>query len=313
MAIEQCDLRFREVWSETSRSWYRHVRHLQPSSGRIQGFLSILSTSDDFQVLLYYSKSLTFEESYSTGRDGIFDTLKLTPTNFPGHTKVLQLRFPNVHLALYTEHVSRARFLTSGLCFRAILAQEDYLSYKQRFEFAMIKIASLFNYGNRSPLRYIFELANQLSSITDLMIDEEMRIPPHLKEPLLAGISDSSNQAICCKVIFDTLRIFLQRDDYSNAVGHILASLTFLCSLEKASKFTSVLLQSSLYMVRRILDQVPIAIIISLLEKGSIRRVPSRSGTRFSWRLSIWRAASSRRLGYSWLDLYSRPFPIYLV
>ena len=45
------------------RSWYRHVRHLKPSSGRIQDFLGILSTSDDFQMLSYYSKSLTFERA----------------------------------------------------------------------------------------------------------------------------------------------------------------------------------------------------------------------------------------------------------
>ena len=59
----------------------------------------------------------------------------------------------------------------------------------------------------------------------------------------------------------------LQRDDYSNILGHLLALRTFLCSLEKASKSASVLLQPSLYMVQQIFDQVSWQSLRCLLNK----------------------------------------------
>lgn len=208
-------------------------------------------------MLSFFSKSLTSEEKYSPGRDTMLKNLESMPTDFGNKNNDLRLEFRNMHLALYTKNFATARSVMPCFYSSTVLTQLRSLSYQQAFDIAIVNIASLFDYGTQSPFRYMFELANHFSNESDLMLEEEMNIPRHLKEPQLAGISDVSNQAVSCTFVCNTFTIFLQREDYSHALGHILALLTFLCSLDKASKSTSLLLNSSMFMVQQIFDQVP--------------------------------------------------------
>lgn len=58
MAIEEADLRDREVWSSTARTWYNEAADLSPNTGRIQHHLAVLARPNIVQQLFLYSKAL---------------------------------------------------------------------------------------------------------------------------------------------------------------------------------------------------------------------------------------------------------------
>ncbi|KAK5076668.1 hypothetical protein LTS08_005839 [Lithohypha guttulata] len=58
MAIEEVDLRDREVWSNTARTWYNEAADLSPNTGRIQHHLAVLARPNIVQQLFLYSKAL---------------------------------------------------------------------------------------------------------------------------------------------------------------------------------------------------------------------------------------------------------------
>ncbi|KAK5309721.1 hypothetical protein LTR70_010060 [Exophiala xenobiotica] len=58
MAIEEADLRDREIWSNTARTWYDEAADLSPNTGRIQHHLAVLARPNVVQQLFLYSKAL---------------------------------------------------------------------------------------------------------------------------------------------------------------------------------------------------------------------------------------------------------------
>lgn len=58
MAIEEADLRDREIWSNTARTWYDEAADLSPNTGRIQHHLAVLARPNIVQQLFLYSKAL---------------------------------------------------------------------------------------------------------------------------------------------------------------------------------------------------------------------------------------------------------------
>ncbi|KAK5953876.1 hypothetical protein OHC33_005147 [Knufia fluminis] len=58
MAIEEADLRDREIWSSTARTWYNQAADLSPNTGRIQHHLAVLARPNIVQQLFLYSKAL---------------------------------------------------------------------------------------------------------------------------------------------------------------------------------------------------------------------------------------------------------------
>src|SRR5271156_712959 len=58
MAIEEADLRDREIWSGVARTWYNKAADRSPNVGRIQHHLAVLARPNIVQQLYYYSKAL---------------------------------------------------------------------------------------------------------------------------------------------------------------------------------------------------------------------------------------------------------------
>ncbi|KAJ0363070.1 hypothetical protein COL26b_013102 [Colletotrichum chrysophilum] len=58
MAIEDDDLKDREVWTSVSRHWYSTASDKAPTTGRLYHHLAILARPNALQQLFYYSKSL---------------------------------------------------------------------------------------------------------------------------------------------------------------------------------------------------------------------------------------------------------------
>ncbi|KAH7175983.1 hypothetical protein EDB81DRAFT_591321, partial [Dactylonectria macrodidyma] len=58
MAIEDGDIKGREIWTGVSRYWYRQSSDKSPTTGRLYHHLAILARHNALQQLYYYTKSL---------------------------------------------------------------------------------------------------------------------------------------------------------------------------------------------------------------------------------------------------------------
>jgi hypothetical protein len=71
MAIEDEDLRDREVWSGVARYWYHKAADKSPKIGRIQHHLTVLARPNALQHLLYYTRALTYVQPFLNARESI--------------------------------------------------------------------------------------------------------------------------------------------------------------------------------------------------------------------------------------------------
>ncbi|KAL7274419.1 hypothetical protein RUND412_002677 [Rhizina undulata] len=71
MAIEDEDIKDREVWTNVARFWYSKAADKTPSVGRLYHHLAILARNSILQQLFYYCKSLAVSVPFSSARESI--------------------------------------------------------------------------------------------------------------------------------------------------------------------------------------------------------------------------------------------------
>ncbi|KAI0124945.1 hypothetical protein BJ170DRAFT_584906 [Xylariales sp. AK1849] len=71
MAIEDDDIRDREVWTSMSRHWYSKASDKAPVTGRLYHHLAILARPSALQQLFYYTKSLCVSIPFTSARESI--------------------------------------------------------------------------------------------------------------------------------------------------------------------------------------------------------------------------------------------------
>lgn len=71
MAIEEEDIRDREIWTSVSRHWYTKASGKVPTTGRLYHHLAILARPNAVQQLFYYAKSLCVAIPFKSARDNI--------------------------------------------------------------------------------------------------------------------------------------------------------------------------------------------------------------------------------------------------
>lgn len=73
MAIEDEDIRDREIWTEVSRHWYSKAsdKFEAPTTGRLHHHLAILARPNAVKQLFYYTKSLCVAIPFKSARDSI--------------------------------------------------------------------------------------------------------------------------------------------------------------------------------------------------------------------------------------------------
>lgn len=71
MAIEDDDIRDREIWTGVSRHWYSKASDKAPTTGRLYHHLAILARPNAVQQLYYYTKSLCVAIPFKSARDSI--------------------------------------------------------------------------------------------------------------------------------------------------------------------------------------------------------------------------------------------------
>ncbi|RYP58841.1 hypothetical protein DL770_010340 [Monosporascus sp. CRB-9-2] len=83
MAIEDDDIRDREVWTAVSRHWYSKASDKAPTTGRLYHHLAILARPNALQQLFYYAKSLCVPIPFASARESImtlFDPILKAPS-----------------------------------------------------------------------------------------------------------------------------------------------------------------------------------------------------------------------------------------
>jgi hypothetical protein len=71
MAIEEDDIRDREVWSGVARDWYSIASKMSLTTGRLYHHLAILARPNALQQLFYYAKSLSVQIPFTSARESI--------------------------------------------------------------------------------------------------------------------------------------------------------------------------------------------------------------------------------------------------
>ncbi|KAJ9155509.1 hypothetical protein NKR23_g2139 [Pleurostoma richardsiae] len=71
MAIEDEDMRDREVWTGVSRYWYSRASDKAPTTGRLYHHLAILARPEAIQQLFFYTKSLCVADPFNSARESI--------------------------------------------------------------------------------------------------------------------------------------------------------------------------------------------------------------------------------------------------
>ncbi|KAI1755652.1 hypothetical protein F4782DRAFT_362484 [Xylaria castorea] len=98
MAIEDEDIRDREVWTSVSRHWYSKASDKAPTTGRLYHHLAILARPNALQQLYYYSKSLCVPLPFGSAKESI---MTLFDPILAGH---LHGRMPPIDLAFVRTH-----------------------------------------------------------------------------------------------------------------------------------------------------------------------------------------------------------------
>ncbi|KAH6684277.1 hypothetical protein B0J14DRAFT_555256 [Halenospora varia] len=106
MAIEDDDIRDREVWTGVARHWYSKASDKAPTTGRLYHHLAILARPNALQQLFYYSKSLCVAVPFSSARESILTLFEpvLNSDNGQGQYRLppLDMAFVKAHGLLFT-------------------------------------------------------------------------------------------------------------------------------------------------------------------------------------------------------------------
>lgn len=106
MAIEDDDIRHREVWTAVSRHWYSKASDKAPTTGRLYHHLAILARPNALQQLFYYTKSLCVPIHFDSARESIMTLLDPIMALGPKQTSRLaptELEFVRCHGILFSK------------------------------------------------------------------------------------------------------------------------------------------------------------------------------------------------------------------
>ncbi|KAK8096440.1 uncharacterized protein PG998_014308 [Apiospora kogelbergensis] len=93
MAIEDDDLRDREVWTSVSRRWYSKASDVVSGTGRLYHHLAILACPNAIQQLFYYSKALSASEPFESTWDSIMTLFDPLLGSDSQHSRLLLIDF----------------------------------------------------------------------------------------------------------------------------------------------------------------------------------------------------------------------------
>lgn len=106
MAIEDDDLRDREVWTGVSRHWYSRASDKSPKVGRLYHHLAILARPNAVVQLFFYMKSLCVETPFVSARESVLTLFDPILSGSPTKSQPVELSFVKTHGILFTSKYS---------------------------------------------------------------------------------------------------------------------------------------------------------------------------------------------------------------
>ncbi|KAK2600575.1 hypothetical protein N8I77_010097 [Diaporthe amygdali] len=101
MAIEDEDIRDREIWTDVSRYWYSKASDKAPTTGRLHHHLAILARPNAVKQLFYYTKSLCVAIPFKSARDSILTLFDPIINGTQTRLQAIDLNFVKAHGILF--------------------------------------------------------------------------------------------------------------------------------------------------------------------------------------------------------------------
>jgi hypothetical protein len=223
MAIEDDDIRDREVWTGVARHWYSKASDKAPTTGRLYHHLAILARPNALQQLFYYSKSLCVVIPFTSARESIltlFDPV-LNAENHQGQYRLppLDTSFVKAHGLLFTNK-NMEKFESTVNDFLGLLDNQigrvTRKFMEQGYHIAVANIVAMLGFASKDNV-----LMKALSST-----DVEMEGSP----------SDHTAQSLSSfrsaqRLSNSTVRIVLQRIGDPNVLPFIHVTLVFMFNM----------------------------------------------------------------------------------
>ncbi|KAK2020811.1 hypothetical protein LX32DRAFT_668998 [Colletotrichum zoysiae] len=102
MAIEDDDLKDREVWTSVSRHWYSKASDKAPATGRLYHHLAILARPNGLQQLFYYTKALCVPVPFLSARESIMTLFDPHLSGSPTRLQEIDAAFVRAHGILFS-------------------------------------------------------------------------------------------------------------------------------------------------------------------------------------------------------------------
>ncbi|PVH70137.1 hypothetical protein DL98DRAFT_578007 [Cadophora sp. DSE1049] len=228
MAIEDDDLRDREVWTGVARHWYSKASDKAPTTGRLYHHLAILARPNALQQLFYYAKSLCVVIPFTSARESILTLFE--PVLNPGSNSTHgQYRLPPFDEAFVKAH---------GLLF----TNGDV----EQFEAVVNDFVDLLNEHIHRVGRkfmeqgYYIAIANSVAMLAfaskDNPVVQAMTENPALESDVVIAGDDSHAVGSFQRAKYlsiETLEIVLGRTDDPNVLPFIHATMVFMYHLAR--------------------------------------------------------------------------------
>ncbi|KAJ9268376.1 hypothetical protein DTO212C5_5528 [Paecilomyces variotii] len=252
MAVEEVDMRDREVWSGVARYWYNKAADKNPDVGRIQHHLAVLARPNIVQQLFYYTKSLVSVQPFPSAKESIL--LLFNP--LLDRSRPVSERYPAAIAAFVSAHAtlfvngSIQQFIELSDKFLRLLdnyiARSGTLFREHGVHVVCSNYAAILEYGQKDaiiPIEFspertqhldqqeVYQSAREFWKASNHTMPREA--PTLLRETAStkADSAFSSSEEILAHasyLSFSTLAVILQRLGDKNVLPSVHVSLAFL-------------------------------------------------------------------------------------
>ncbi|KAL8669242.1 MAG: hypothetical protein Q9168_006159 [Polycauliona sp. 1 TL-2023] len=155
MAIEEHDVKDREIWGGVARFWYNKAADKRPEIGRLYHHLAILARPNSLQQLSFYSRSLACLVPFASARSSImtlFQPMLEGKVSSQHRLRAFKVAFIKIHASLFMYGQPIPKVMEFYESVRTGLL-DDYIGRvttrfrEQGVSIALTNIAAIFEYG----------------------------------------------------------------------------------------------------------------------------------------------------------------------
>ncbi|TQS36109.1 hypothetical protein Golomagni_03450 [Golovinomyces magnicellulatus] len=151
MAIENDNLRDREIWTNVARNWYTKASSKIPTTGRLYNYLAILSKPDVLEQLYNYSKSICSPNPFTSAHESIKTLFDSVLDETIDENSDLEISFVRTHGFIFScqDQDSLPEIIASLTeKFTDDVKNNKKMQYRS-YLFAIVNCAALLEYGSK--------------------------------------------------------------------------------------------------------------------------------------------------------------------